>query len=111
MYPSNKHDEWFECKNNWGKKSTPSSTSTLDLNPLTNNQRLGLIFDLKAVMVVNFQCAQEEEDKLWSDAVQNSVLNQTVRIIRRNISEGLEYIFILSYCISNSSDPKLTVAF
>ena len=75
IHPPNKHDEWSVRKNNWRKKKTSSSTSTQDSKPSITNQKLGLSSDLKAVIVANFHCTQEEADKLWSDTVQNSALN------------------------------------
>ena len=74
-HPPDKHDEWQERKTSWGKKKSASNTSTPASAASTSAQKLGLSSDLKATMVANFQCTQEEADKLWSDAVQNSSLN------------------------------------
>ena len=70
-----KHDEWLERNTSWGKKKSASATSTSASTTSTSTQKLALSSDLKAAMVANFQCTQEEADKLWSDAVQNSSLN------------------------------------
>ena len=70
-----KHDECIERKNNWGKKKSTSTNSTLASERSTTDQKLGLSSNLKAVKVESFQCTQEEAEKLWSDAVHNSALN------------------------------------
>ena len=74
-HPLDKHDEWVERKTSWDKKQSTSATSKLASSTSTSTQKLALSSDLKAAMVANFQCTQEEADKLWSDAVQNSSLN------------------------------------
>ena len=68
-YPSDKHDEWMERKPIWDKKKSTSATSTSVSTTSTLTQILALSSDLKASMVVNFQCAHDETDKLWSDTV------------------------------------------
>ena len=73
-HPPEKHNEWMDRKINWGKKKS-SKDSTTSSGNLTTDKKLGLSTDLKATMVASFQCTQEEMDKLWSDAVQNSALN------------------------------------
>lgn len=74
-HPPKKHDEWIKRKNNWGKKKSNPTNSTPASEHSTIDQKLGLSSDLKAAMGANFQCTQEEADKLWSDTVQNSALN------------------------------------
>ena len=74
-HPPDKHDKWLERKKSWGKKRSTTATSTPASTTLTATQKLGLSSDLKAAMVANFQCTQEEADKLRLDAVQNNDLN------------------------------------
>ena len=74
-HPPKNNDEWIKRKNSCGKKNSTPTNSTLASERSTTNQKLVLSSDLKAAMVTNVQCTQEEADKLWSDAVQNSALN------------------------------------
>ena len=74
-HPPEKQDEWIKQKNNWGKRKSTTTNSTLASERSIPDRKLGLISNLKAAMVASFQCTQEEADKLWLDAVQNSALN------------------------------------
>ena len=80
-YKSKDHDAWVNHKKNWGEIKTPGATSSAGSQSSMADQKLGLSSDLKAVMVANFQCTQEEADRLRSDDVQNNTLNQRVRVI------------------------------
>ena len=75
------HNAWVDQKKNWKKGAKFNQPTPSDSTSLVTEHKLGLSTDLKAAMVANFQCTQEEIAKLWLDVIQNNDLNQRVGVI------------------------------
>ena len=72
-HPPEKHSEWEERKKNNKLKSSSSKDSSASAATNTSKVKLSLSNSLKAAMVTNFQCSQEQADRLYSEVVQGNL--------------------------------------
>ena len=72
-HPPEKHAEWEERKKNNKLKSSSFKDSAASAATDTSKAKLSLSNSLKAAMVTNFQCSQEQADRLYSEVVQGNL--------------------------------------
>ena len=66
----------MDRKKNFNKNKKPPATTPSDTassGDASTTRKLTLINSIKAAMITNFQCTSEQAEKLWSEAVQDSV--------------------------------------
>ena len=69
------HDDWLARKKKSKQAKRDGAPSLQNSSQNTNAKRLTLSNNLKAAMMSNFQCSEQQADKLWSEVVQNVDLN------------------------------------